>query len=138
MLFDSIYQGYPIGSFLMKRAHAPASIVKYGPVEVVAPESNSALWVIDGQQRLTALTAGLARNEATPTTPDDNWVLYFDAETQTFHTPPRDGKLLSTWVPVTQLLDASILSEWVFNWQHSADQTPSKICFRGWSTNSSI
>lgn len=130
LLFDSIYQGYPIGSFLMKRAHAPASIVKYGPVEVVAPESNSALWVIDGQQRLTALTAGLARNEATPpTTPDDNWVLYFDAKTQTFHTPPRHGDFPSTWVPVTQLLDASILSEWVFNWQHSADQNLRKSVF---------
>jgi hypothetical protein len=123
LLYDSIYQGYPIGSFLMRRAPAPASVIRYGPVEVLAPESNSALWVVDGQQRLTALAAGLARSEATPTTPVDEWVLYFDAETQTFHAPPKSGVFPSTWVPVAQLLDAAALSEWVFNWEHSADQS---------------
>ncbi|MCC5899249.1 MAG: DUF262 domain-containing protein [Phormidium sp. BM_Day4_Bin.17] len=119
LFFDSIYQGYPVGSFLMRRAYAPAFVIRYGPVRVDAPESNSALWVVDGQQRLTALTAGLARDEEMPTTPDDPWVLYFDAREQIFHVPPRSGIFPSTWVPITQLLDASALSEWVFNWEHA-------------------
>jgi len=129
LFFDSVYKGYPVGSFLMRRAYAPASVIKYGPVKVSAPESNSASWVVDGQQRLTALTAGLARDETMPTTPDDPWVLYFDAQAQTFHAPPRSGVLPSTWVPITQLLDASTLSEWVFNWKHSQNQELRKSIF---------
>lgn len=128
-LFDSIYHGYPVGSLLMRQAYAPASAIRYGPVKVDAPESNSALWVVDGQQRLTALTVGLARDEEMPTTPDDPWVLYFDAKSQAFYTPPRSGVFPSTWVPITQLLDASSLSEWVFNWQHSGDQLLRKSVF---------
>jgi len=111
LFFDSIYQGYPVGSFLMRQAYASASVIRYGPVKVNAPESNSALWVVDGQQRLTALTVGLSRDEELPMTPDDPWVLYFDAKEQIFHVPPRNGIFPSTWVPITQLLDASTLSE---------------------------
>jgi hypothetical protein len=129
LFFDSIYQGYPVGSFLMRRAYAPASVIRYGSVKVDAPESNSALWVVDGQQRLTALAAGLARDKELPTTPDDPWVLYFDAKEQTFDVPPRSGVFSSTWVPITQLLDASTLSEWVFNWKHAKDSDLRKAVF---------
>ncbi|OUC16715.1 MAG: hypothetical protein B0A82_00370 [Alkalinema sp. CACIAM 70d] len=129
LFFDSIYQGYPVGSFLMRRAYAPASVIRYGSVRVDAPESNSALWVVDGQQRLTALAAGLARDKEMPATPDDPWVLYFDAKEQVFHVPPRSGVFSSTWVPVTQLLDASTLSEWVFNWKHAKDSELRKSVF---------
>ena len=129
LFFDSIYQGYPVGSFLMRRAYASASVIRYGPVKVNAPESNSALWVVDGQQRLTALTAGLARDEEIPMTPDDPWVLYLDVKEQIFHVPPRSGMVPSTWVPITQLLDASTLSEWVFNWKHAKDSTLRKSVF---------
>ncbi|MGB5917028.1 MAG: DUF262 domain-containing protein [Phormidesmis sp.] len=121
LLFDSIYQGYPIGSFLMRQAYAPASAIEYGPVKVSAPESNSALWVVDGQQRLTAFTAGLARDGEIPTTPDDAWVVYFDTQKKAFSAPSKSGDLPSTWVPVAQLLDASVLSEWVFNWKYGKD-----------------
>lgn len=129
LFFDSIYQGYPVGSFLMRQAYASASVIRYGSVKVDAPESNSALWVVDGQQRLTALTVGLARDEEIPTTPDDPWVLYFDAKEQIFHVPPRSGIFPSTWVPITQLLDASTLSEWVFNWKHAKDSELRKSVF---------
>ncbi len=130
LFFDSIYQGYPVGSFLMRRAYAPAAVIRYGPVKVDAPESNSALWVVDGQQRLTALTSGLARDKEMPVTPDDPWVLYFDAKEQIFHVPsPRSGIFSSTWVPITQLLDASTLSEWVFNWKHAKDSELRKSVF---------
>lgn len=133
LFFDSIYQGYPVGSCLMRIAYAPASVIRYGPVKVDAPESNSALWVIDGQQRLTALTAGLSRDEEMPATPDDPWVLYFDAKEQIFSVPPRSGVFSSTWVPVTQLLDASTLSEWVFNWKHAQDSDLRKSVFEAGS-----
>jgi hypothetical protein len=120
-LFESVHRGYPVGSILLRKARAEAARISVGPVQVDAPETEAALWVVDGQQRLTALTGALARPSPIPTTPDDPWVVYFDARTQTFHKPPRDSKVSSTWVPVAQLLDASALSEWVFNWEHGGD-----------------
>jgi len=120
-LFDSVYRGYPIGSFLLRKGKADAARIKIGPLAIDAPETHSALWVVDGQQRLTALTAGLSRQTPVPTTPDDPWVVYFDAERQGFHAPPKNGEVPETWVPVAQLLDASMLSEWVHNWTHGSD-----------------
>jgi hypothetical protein len=120
-LFESVYRGYPIGSILLQKGPAEPDQIKVGPLLIDAPGLQEALWVVDGQQRLTALAAGLSRPAPIPTTPDDPWVVYFDAARQSFHTPPRDGKVPSTWVPVAQLLDASALSEWVFNWEHRDD-----------------
>lgn len=120
-LFESIYLGYPIGSILLRRGKAEAARIQVGPLSIDAPETEAALWVVDGQQRLTALTAGLLRPTPVPTTPDDPWVVYFDAATQEFVQPSRDGGVPSRWVPVAQLLDASSLSEWVFHWPHGSD-----------------
>ena len=118
-LFDSIYHGYPVGSVLLRKGKAEATRLEVGPIVIDAPETQEALWVVDGQQRLTALTAGLARPSVPMTT--DPWVVYFDAAGQAFHTPPQTGGIPSTWAPVARLLDASALSEWVFNWQHGSD-----------------
>src|SRR6185436_8275288 len=120
-LFDSIYRGYPIGSVLLRKGKADAVRLEVGPISMDAPETQEALWVVDGQQRLTALTAGLARPSPVPMAPVDPWVVYFDAAGQTFHAPPQTGEVPSTWAPVARLLDASTLSEWVFNWKHGGD-----------------
>ena len=120
-LFDSLYRGYPIGSILLRKGRAEAARIQIGPLSIDAPELDEALWVVDGQQRLTALTAGLSRPTPVPTTPDDPWVVYFDAASQTFFSPPPDGGIPSSWVPVAQLLDASALSKWVFQWKHGKD-----------------
>ena len=115
-LFDSVYRGYPIGSLLLRKGDADAAQIVIGPLAIDAPATHSGLWVIDGQQRLTALTAGLFRPGDIPRTPDDPYVVYFDAQTKTFTAPPRDGTIANTWVPVAQLLDSSALTEWVYNW----------------------
>jgi hypothetical protein len=120
-LFDSIYKGYPIGSLLLQKKPANADEVILGPLHIIAPAVHDALWIIDGQQRLTSLAAGLARPAPVPTTPDDPFVVYFDAKTHTFQSPQRSGVVPSTWVPVAQLLDASGLMEWIFTWQHNQD-----------------
>ncbi len=119
-LFDSLYRGYPVGSILLRKGKADASRLEIGPVVIDAPEIQEALWVVDGQQRLTAMAAGLARTpiELMATDP---WVVYFDAARQTFHAPPPTGDIPSTWAPVSRLLDASALSEWVFQWKHGGD-----------------
>lgn len=120
-LFDSIYKGYPIGSLLLQKKDAVAAEVLLGPLRITAPTVYGALWVIDGQQRLTSLAAGLARPTPVPTTPDDPFILYFDAKNRTFQSPQRNGVVPSTWVPVAQLLNASGLIEWIFTWQHSQE-----------------
>lgn len=118
-LFDSIYVGYPVGSLLLWKAPAVAERLAIGPLDIAAPETQAALWVVDGQQRLVSLAAGLARPTPVPRTPDDPYVLYFDPIGCVFKSPDAAGNIPDTWVPVAELLDATRLSEWVFNWAHA-------------------
>lgn len=60
-LFDSIVRGFPIGSLLLWERPAPAALVTLGQVQFDAPEFSAALWVVDGQQRVTALLNALDR-----------------------------------------------------------------------------
>lgn len=121
-LFDSIYRGYPIGSLLLRKGPAEADSVKLGPLNIEAPAMGDALWVVDGQQRLTALAAGLLHPDpATPVDPKDVYGVYFDVENQTFFPRPRDGIIPATWVPVAEMLDASKLIEWVYQWKFGRD-----------------
>jgi hypothetical protein len=132
-LFDSIYRGYPIGSLLLHRRPAPATIFDLGPLKVHAAEQSLALDVVDGQQRLVALAASLMRPDPIPTTPDDNYVVYFDPDAEQFCSPPRSGEIPDTWVPLTQLLDTSKLTEWVSNWKHGHDQRRCRVVFEAGS-----
>ena len=124
-LFDSIYRGYPIGSLLFYQQPAKASQIRVGPLLVDAPEEAEAWWVVDGQQRLTALTACLLRPMPLPVQQQarDPYVLYFDVREKQFQRPPRSGAIPTTWVPLPKLLDASELTEWAFGWQHREDVT---------------
>ena len=130
-LFDSLYRGYPIGSLLFYKRSAKADRLPLGPLMVEAPEASEAWWVVDGQQRVTALTVGLTRPVPIPTRPSaqDPYVLFFDAENQKFEPPPPTGRVPSSWVPVPILLDATRLSEWVFAWQHGADEALRRAVF---------
>src|SRR5688572_25044353 len=74
-LFESVYRGYPIGSILLQKGPAEPGLIKVGPLAVDAPGMQEALWVVDGQQRLTALAAGLSHPAPIPKTPDDPWVV---------------------------------------------------------------
>jgi hypothetical protein len=121
-LFDSISRGFPIGSLLLRQGNAPAARVKVGPLMLDATESSSAWWVVDGQQRLTALAAGLGRPLPIPTAPDDVWVVYFSPRTKTFEAPPKHGTVPTEWIPAPVLLDSAALSEWVFQWPHKDDE----------------
>lgn len=59
-LFDSIVRGYPIGSLLLWSRPAKEARLVLGALELQAPESEEALWVVDGQQRLTSLANALS------------------------------------------------------------------------------
>lgn len=120
-LLDSILRGYPVGSLLFHRAPAQADRLTLGPIAIDASSDNSALWVVDGQQRLTALAVALGRPGSLPTTPDDPWVVWFDAPNDGFVTSPRDAAIESTWVPLPELLDPTRLQDWVYRWEHRDD-----------------
>ncbi|MEM1057277.1 MAG: DUF262 domain-containing protein [Bacteroidota bacterium] len=128
-LYDSIYQGYPVGSFLLQKAPAEADTFTLGPLTVEADAVPEALWVVDGQQRIVSLAVGLARPRPIPLTPDDEYVVYFDPRSREFVTPPRSGGVPLVWVPVAELRDGSSLTEWVFKWPHGKDEELRRAVF---------
>lgn len=54
-LFDSVLRGYPIGSLLLWQRQAPQDDLRIGALHVKAGARPDALWVVDGQQRVTSL-----------------------------------------------------------------------------------
>lgn len=54
-LFDSLHRGYPIGNLLMWKREAPAQRVTVGAIDIDAPQRSDALWLVDGQQRVTSI-----------------------------------------------------------------------------------
>jgi hypothetical protein len=130
-LFTSLHLGYPIGSLLFYRKLGPAAQVRIGPLAVTVLERAEAWWVVDGQQRLTALTAGLTHPLPLPTRPaaNDPYVLYFDATTEKFESPPRTGEVPESWVPLPVLLDAARLSEWIHDWPRGSVERERKAAF---------
>src|SRR5215468_6350492 len=77
-LFDSILRGFPIGNLLLWRRPAPAQTIHVGPLIVETPELGSALWVVDGQQRITSLVGALT---AAHTAADLRFRVHLDLDT---------------------------------------------------------
>ncbi|MCB9789339.1 MAG: DUF262 domain-containing protein [Deltaproteobacteria bacterium] len=115
-LLDSIYRGYPIGTLLLWKRRAPAEEIAFGTVTITAMERSDALFVIDGQQRLTSLVRVLAGAGA----PDEKFALFFNMKDETFVAPPK-GEVGPTLIPLTEVLDSRRLVKWLL--QHpTADQ----------------
>lgn len=104
-LFDSIWRGFPIGSLLLWDRAAPAGTVAFGSYVVEAEETESALWVVDGQHRLTALVATLTRHaDAAPP-----FQLFFDLAAERFVRRGNRRAVPVGWLPLDLLLDTSQL-----------------------------
>ncbi|MFE2377144.1 DUF262 domain-containing protein [Streptomyces sp. NPDC059398] len=105
-LFDSIVRGYPIGSLLLWVRHSPAQRMTLGALSIDAPESDSALWVVDGQQRITSLANSLH--------PDGNqrapFDVYYDLAEQEFIAPPTHHS--PHQIPARILFDLDKLLDW--------------------------
>lgn len=74
-LLDSLWRGYPIGNFLLWKCPAEAGRVKVASVSLDVPARPDAWWVVDGQQRTTALSATLLEFSQRQ---DPRWILSFD------------------------------------------------------------
>lgn len=110
-LFDSIHRGFPIGEFLLARREADADRISIGPVVIDAAKRSDCLWVVDGQQRITALVASLSRQEPSPT--GDLWSIWYDLLGHTFHrNQHRAGNEPENWIPLSVTLDSAKLMHW--------------------------
>ncbi|MFI5907383.1 DUF262 domain-containing protein [Dactylosporangium sp. NPDC051541] len=105
-LFDSILRGFPIGNLLLWRRPAPAQTLEVGPLIVQAPNLDSALWVVDGQQRITSIVGALV---AAPTATDVRFRVHLDLESGEFHTAGIRQQPPDSWIPVSFLLDTATL-----------------------------
>lgn len=111
-LFDSIYRGYPIGTLLLWKHEADADRISLGKLTLDAPARQDALFVVDGQQRITTLAEVLLRVPS----PDER-AMHFDLSTTTFEYSAKGRKPGSASdnikVPLSVVLDASRLMEWI-------------------------
>jgi hypothetical protein len=113
-LFDSIVKGFPIGSLLLWERQAPAETAVLGPLAVEAP-AGPAMYVVDGQQRLTALAAALHPDGVA----DLRFRIGHDLDRQEFLpvTAGDDGVV----VPVPVLYEGSRLLAWFRDRPHLAE-----------------
>lgn len=116
-LFDSINRGFPIGTLLMWKRPAEDETVLFGPVEVPGAKTDDAWWVVDGQQRLTSLVAGLKHPD--PTDPDDPFVVFYDMKPKkdqpSFFRPHRLRKITPYCIPLARCFDATDFQQWLFD-----------------------
>ncbi|MFI5911361.1 DUF262 domain-containing protein [Dactylosporangium sp. NPDC051541] len=109
-LFDSILRGFPIGNLVLWRRPAPAGSVRVGPLEVDAPDLDTAYWVVDGQQRVTSLVGALAAAEDTT---DSRFRIYFDLDDARFHALGTRQLPSAHWIPVSRLSATAPMLSWI-------------------------
>ncbi|WP_341719698.1 DUF262 domain-containing protein [Micromonospora sp. FIMYZ51] len=109
-LFDSILRGFPIGNLLLWRRPAPAQRLEIGPLTIEAPATESALWVVDGQQRIVSLVGALTKADQTV---DHRFRVHLDLDTGEFHTLGARQQPPDSWIPVSFLLDTAVLLRWM-------------------------
>lgn len=108
-LIDSLWRGYPVGSFLIW--YAGDDVVTRGPNDAHMPDA----WVVDGQQRTTALCLLLGRK---PFWWESDWnqllnkndvrfnVLADEEPFFSLKTAAMKGAAGAAWLPVREILSA--------------------------------
>ncbi|QLQ37493.1 DUF262 domain-containing protein [Micromonospora robiginosa] len=105
-LFDSIVKGYPVGSLLLWVRRSPAQKIILGALEIDAPSTDAALWVVDGQQRITSLANAL-HVEGNGYAPFN---IFYDLLEKEFVPPPSVSD--PRYIPVPVLFDLDKLLDW--------------------------
>jgi hypothetical protein len=109
-LFDSLWRGYPAGSLLFwKKAAEADPDLRVGSARLPAPAHAEAWWVVDGQQRITALAACLLDLDHGR---DPRWRIWFDTEVPGFGGEPLPGRAHAS-VPGPALGDTRRLMTWL-------------------------
>jgi hypothetical protein len=108
-LFDSILRGYPVGNLLMWRKPAAEADIVIGELRFHAPEQPGALWVVDGQQRLTTLVGALTASEETI---DRRFRIFYDLRGGKFLSAPHSQRPREFWLPAWIAADNRRLLAW--------------------------
>lgn len=108
-LLDSIYEGYPIGALLLWQQPGRAETLRYGSVEVGAPEMSGALWVLDGNQRIQALVRVLCGRGLG----SEPLALHFDLTDERFVHLAGPADVRAHHVPMTEVVDSERLMHWL-------------------------
>jgi hypothetical protein len=109
-LFDSLVRGYPIGNLLFWRRPAGRQLLTVGPLTIDAAATDAAMWVVDGQQRITSLVGALV---AAHSSTDSRFRVHLDLGSGEFHTLGVRQSVPVTWLPVSVLLDTGTLLGWM-------------------------
>lgn len=109
-LLDSIWRGYPVGSLLFWKREAPAGTLSVGGARLEAPAVREAWWVVDGQQRTTALAATLLDLDHAS---DRRWIASFDPAAEEFRADGPGPHEIGRIVPVSVLGDLRRLGRWL-------------------------
>ncbi len=110
-LFDSILRGYPVGSLLFwKHAFEANTALRIGTAHITVPAIQDGWYIVDGQQRITALAASLSELDHHG---DLRWQIRFDPTTNTFLTGSTKNEDLLRHVPLSALGDLRRLGHWL-------------------------
>lgn len=102
-----------MGDLLLARQPAEAAQLSFGPVTLDAPAQTEAWFIVDGQQRVTALAGALLHPDDIPY--GNRHAVWFDLETRTFeHLASNSPKV--TWLPLNVLADSTRLLRWLDAW----------------------
>lgn len=112
-LFDSIYRGLPIGTLLFAKREANARRVYFGPLEVTASAVADGLFMVDGQQRMTALAGALLHPAERPR--GDIHAIWFDLEEERFKRY-SGGVVPHHWIPLNVVGDSFRQLGWLNDW----------------------
>jgi hypothetical protein len=105
-LFDSVVKRYPVGSLLLWRRPAPAQRLTLGALRFDAPQVDQALWVVDGQQRVTSLANALHPDGAR----DPRFNLGYDVrDDRIVNRPVTDDPYV---IPLPTLFDLAKVLDW--------------------------
>lgn len=105
-LFDSIVKGYPIGNLLLWVRKTPPRSFTLGQLTIDAPASPDALWVVDGQQRITSLANALSPEGHL----HEPFSIYYDLAEKKFIAQPKTREPQHIALPV--LFDLKRLLSW--------------------------
>lgn len=105
-LFDSIVRGYPVGSLLLWNRPAPSERLQLGAIRIRARQMSDALWVVDGQQRITSIANTLHPDGQT----DDRFRISYDLRKKLFIPTPREVD--GTIIPLPVIFDLREVLRW--------------------------
>lgn len=108
LLLESVFLGYPVGALLFWERRGEPERLHIGPMVIDAPLNERTWWIVDGQQRITALVGGLAASQEAA---EKTFRFWLNLELEKIEST---GGPLS--VPLGVLGDSERLLHWLDRW----------------------